>query len=234
MRRLLNAWEMLLGLGIAVAMLGGSSFAGDAGLPLRLEGETLDMRFRLRPPHPHPAPIVIVAIDDASITEIGRWPWSRRNLGPPPRPDRGGRPQRWSASICCSPSRSARRSTIGGTGGNGAAAAKPRSATRRRFDDILSGLARRSDPDTVSREAIERAGNGDLAVHPGSRPRRGDATARSAAGGAREAPRTTGCAAPVPTICRRPRRRISGRTALAKPALLAQVTTVPDGAGGYR
>jgi len=42
-----------------------------------LENKLLDMRFRLRGPIPPPEDVVIVAIDEKSIREIGRWPWDR-------------------------------------------------------------------------------------------------------------------------------------------------------------
>ena len=79
MRRL-NGWGILPALAVALAMLGIFLVAGDQGLPLRLESEILDLRFRSRPPRPHRVPVVIVEIDDASIAEIGRWPWSRQTL----------------------------------------------------------------------------------------------------------------------------------------------------------
>jgi adenylate cyclase len=43
----------------------------------QIEAQLLDMRFRLRPPAPPSDDIVLVLIDDASIREVGRWPWSR-------------------------------------------------------------------------------------------------------------------------------------------------------------
>jgi adenylate cyclase len=43
----------------------------------RLEAQLLDLRFRLRPAVPPSDDIVLVLIDDESIREIGRWPWSR-------------------------------------------------------------------------------------------------------------------------------------------------------------
>ncbi|HSJ99477.1 MAG TPA: CHASE2 domain-containing protein, partial [Myxococcota bacterium] len=43
----------------------------------QLEAQLLDLRFRLRPPAPSSDGIVLVLIDDASIREVGRWPWSR-------------------------------------------------------------------------------------------------------------------------------------------------------------
>jgi CHASE2 domain-containing sensor protein len=62
--------------------------AGDQGLPLRLESEMLDLRFRLRPPRPHRVPVVIVEIDDASIadcqTACNRDPGSARKRDPSP------------------------------------------------------------------------------------------------------------------------------------------------------
>ncbi len=43
----------------------------------QIEAQLLDVRFRLRPPAPPSDDIVLVLIDDASIREVGRWPWSR-------------------------------------------------------------------------------------------------------------------------------------------------------------
>lgn len=40
-----------------------------------------DLRLLLRGPIPPPSPVVIVAIDNKSIKEIGRWPWSREIIG---------------------------------------------------------------------------------------------------------------------------------------------------------
>jgi adenylate cyclase len=42
-----------------------------------LEGQLLDIRFRLRPAGPFSDTVVLVPIDDQSLREIGRWPWSR-------------------------------------------------------------------------------------------------------------------------------------------------------------
>jgi len=42
-----------------------------------VEGQLLDLRFALRPQAPPPDEIVLVVIDDRSIREVGRWPWSR-------------------------------------------------------------------------------------------------------------------------------------------------------------
>ncbi len=44
----------------------------------RIENATIDLRFRVfRGPRPAPPDIVIVVVDEPSIKEIGRWPWSR-------------------------------------------------------------------------------------------------------------------------------------------------------------
>ena len=43
----------------------------------QVEAQLLDLRFRLRPEAPPSNDIVLVLIDDQSIREIGRWPWSR-------------------------------------------------------------------------------------------------------------------------------------------------------------
>jgi adenylate cyclase len=46
--------------------------------PVRqLESQLLDLRLRLRRPGPPSDAIVLLHIDDRSLAEIGRWPWSR-------------------------------------------------------------------------------------------------------------------------------------------------------------
>lgn len=41
---------------------------------------SLDMRFQLRGPKPIQASTALIAIDDRSIEEVGRWPWSRAKM----------------------------------------------------------------------------------------------------------------------------------------------------------
>jgi len=76
-RRWLYGWETPFALGVVLLALTGLLTSAELGLPFRFESLTLDLRFRLRPERPTPARVVIVGIDDASIAEIGRWPWSR-------------------------------------------------------------------------------------------------------------------------------------------------------------
>jgi adenylate cyclase len=82
MPRLALAWEMMVAGIVALAGTIALLTAAESGLPQRLEGLSLDLRFRLRPEHrlPPPLPLIVVAVDDASIAEIGRWPWSRAVL----------------------------------------------------------------------------------------------------------------------------------------------------------
>jgi len=47
----------------------------------QIEFKTLDERFLLRGPRPPEVPVVIVAVDDASLDAIGRWPWPRDKIG---------------------------------------------------------------------------------------------------------------------------------------------------------
>jgi adenylate cyclase len=42
-----------------------------------LEAKALDLRFQLRGARPPGSPVVLIVIDDRSIAELGRWPWSR-------------------------------------------------------------------------------------------------------------------------------------------------------------
>ncbi len=43
------------------------------------ELKTLDLRFHFRGEKPPPSDIIIVAIDEKSISQFGRWPWKRKN-----------------------------------------------------------------------------------------------------------------------------------------------------------
>src|SRR6478672_4210961 len=52
------------------------SFAGP-NLLLRLENASLDARFIMRGPIPADPAVVLVAIDEESVQEVGRWPWPR-------------------------------------------------------------------------------------------------------------------------------------------------------------
>jgi adenylate cyclase len=45
-----------------------------------LEAKALDFRFHLRGPKQPGSPVVLVVIDDRSIAELGRWPWSRKRF----------------------------------------------------------------------------------------------------------------------------------------------------------
>jgi CHASE2 domain-containing sensor protein len=90
--RRLNGWGILPALAVALAMLAMFLVAGDQGLPLRLESEMLDLRFRSWPPRPHRVPVVIVEIDDASIDsargherdDVRRsWPDEALDMTPP-------------------------------------------------------------------------------------------------------------------------------------------------------
>jgi len=70
--------ELALGLGTALIVVG-AYFTLAETPPLRItEGQALDIRFRLRGVEAPGPDVAIVQIDDRSIAEHGRWPWSRR------------------------------------------------------------------------------------------------------------------------------------------------------------
>ena len=70
-----------LGLGLLVVMLAVASELGQLTLPLvgTLDRYLYDSRMRLQPVRPS-SRVVIVDIDDRSIAEQGRWPWTRAKL----------------------------------------------------------------------------------------------------------------------------------------------------------
>jgi adenylate cyclase len=64
---------LLATLAAALLYLPGSQL----GIVQQLEGELLDLRFHARPPQLASGAITLVLIDDASLADKGRWPWSR-------------------------------------------------------------------------------------------------------------------------------------------------------------
>ena len=73
MGRALTPFRIAVLLGVALALL---RVSGCHYLDL-LDLRAVDYRLQQRGPQPALADIVIVAVDDASVAELGRWPWSR-------------------------------------------------------------------------------------------------------------------------------------------------------------
>ncbi|MGH7234962.1 MAG: CHASE2 domain-containing protein [Nitrospiraceae bacterium] len=69
----------MLGFGLASVITGTMVLLFWLGVsPLeRLEGGSLDFRFKLRGERPAGREVVLVAIDEKSLREVGHWPWSR-------------------------------------------------------------------------------------------------------------------------------------------------------------
>jgi adenylate cyclase len=67
---------LLVTLGMALLYVG----IGSTGLAHYLEAKALDLRFRWRGEQAPGSQVVMVVIDDASITKLGRWPWSRHRF----------------------------------------------------------------------------------------------------------------------------------------------------------
>jgi adenylate cyclase len=55
-------------------------FSSQSTLLRNLEAKGLDLRFHLRGERSSPPQVVLIVIDDRSIAELGRWPWSRRQF----------------------------------------------------------------------------------------------------------------------------------------------------------
>jgi adenylate cyclase len=64
----------------AIVLLVGALYMVAPPLLRRAELELYDQHFRLRRSRPGNDRVVIVAIDEASLREVGRWPWSRAVL----------------------------------------------------------------------------------------------------------------------------------------------------------
>ncbi len=68
---------LALGVVVAVAL---TLLCQPGGLLYSLEARTLDLRFRWRGAVELPPEVVIVAIDEQSLRDLGRWPWDRIHL----------------------------------------------------------------------------------------------------------------------------------------------------------
>ncbi|MBV8119638.1 MAG: CHASE2 domain-containing protein, partial [Alphaproteobacteria bacterium] len=234
MRRLF-AWEILLSAAISTVMLVLFVTFGDRGLPLRLEAETLNVRFWLRPTHPPPVPVVIIEIDDASIGEIGRWPWSRRIFA-----ELLDRIHTAGAGVTCldllltEPEPSLLQTQLETVETAMAPLLRKLDPATRAFAaKLIAELSQNTDPDAQLAAAIERDRPVILpfaldlqpgATNPGGPARPPPVLARAALDRARGdrdelLPPAFGAQLPV--------------AALAGGGLLAHVTTVPDGLGGY-
>jgi len=73
--RATRRWSLLIALGI-IGLVGGLYLAAPPFLQI-VELALYDQHFRLRGARPPAGQVAIVAIDEASLREIGRWPWSR-------------------------------------------------------------------------------------------------------------------------------------------------------------
>jgi adenylate cyclase len=116
----------------------------------QVEAQLLDLRFRWRQPAPPADDIILVLIDDESIREIGRWPWSRaviadglarltaagaRTIGIDllfAEPEVGELPPAWLDSL---------RGALGDAAGQGGAAGLDADRVLARFLDRVSGDA---------------------------------------------------------------------------------------------
>jgi adenylate cyclase len=72
--------ETLTILMLTVALLVSYMVLRDEGPFQAFEGQTLDWRFRMRGAHEPASDIVIVAIDEKTLNQLGRWPFSREWL----------------------------------------------------------------------------------------------------------------------------------------------------------
>ena len=74
----LNAFRVSLLSTLIVVLL--YVWASQTTLLHNLEAKALDLRFQLRGAKSPSSPVVLIVIDDRSIAELGRWPWTRRQF----------------------------------------------------------------------------------------------------------------------------------------------------------
>ena len=76
MNRRVPSLTIAIAIGVVVSIM---RFTGCGYLHL-LDQRTIDYRLLQRGPQPHSGEVVIVAVDDESVEQLGRWPWSRHKL----------------------------------------------------------------------------------------------------------------------------------------------------------
>jgi adenylate cyclase len=76
-RRRARRTALALGLGSALVVL----VPWSAGWLQPVEGVAMGLAMRLRGPRPPQPDVVVVAIDEASVDRLGRWPWPRHCVG---------------------------------------------------------------------------------------------------------------------------------------------------------
>ena len=67
--------ELVVGLSLTILVL--AMAWQDSALFVRLENLILDLHFKVRGERPAGRDVVLVLVDDKSLAELGRWPWSR-------------------------------------------------------------------------------------------------------------------------------------------------------------
>ena len=80
MRRHLRLTAFRVSLLVTLGLIGLYQTTVQSSLMRNLETRLLDLRFHLRGVQRPEVPVVLVAIDDKSIAELGRWPWSRSHF----------------------------------------------------------------------------------------------------------------------------------------------------------
>jgi len=80
MRAVLQKVRSVRVIGLLVTLLVTAGYLWGVPLLDLLELKTYDMRLRASRPAQAPTKVTIVAVDEKSLAEVGRWPWSRRTV----------------------------------------------------------------------------------------------------------------------------------------------------------
>src|SRR5215470_5215273 len=80
MMRRLRLTAFRVSLLVTLGLIGLYQMTVQSSLMRNLETRLLDLRFHLRGVQRPDVPVALVVIDDQSIAELGRWPWSRSHF----------------------------------------------------------------------------------------------------------------------------------------------------------
>jgi adenylate cyclase len=159
MMRRLHLTAFRVSLLATLGIIGLYQVTGQAPLMRNLETKLLDLRLLWRGvQHPH-VPVALVLIDDKSIAELGRWPWSRSRLAAVVQQLRVAGARVIAFDILFSePEEHPARDTLQALRTTFEALDLPKqSSALQEFHQTLVTLAESEDPDTVFAAALQEA-----------------------------------------------------------------------------
>src|SRR5262245_21010592 len=151
--------------------------ASQTTLLRNLEAKALDLRFHLRGVKQRGAPVILVVIDNRSIDELGRWPWSRKRFAEIVHQLHAAGAKVVAFDLLMTEPEAGLDDALLDRIRHALEAADwpPQAAVRQTLEHIVQGMKQSSPPDAAFASAMREAGNVVLAFamtasHPSPHP----------------------------------------------------------------